>query len=299
MRLFRSTTTPITRNSVECSPLGRALLLTSLVLLCLALSPTARAGRGGPDNTATGVDALHNVTSGAYNTADGYRALFSNTTGNANAAVGSFALANNTTGIANIAMGDSALFANTTAEANVAIGGSALTNNTGSNNTALGINAGYFLTTGINNIDIGFNVNGVAGESNTIRIGNGQNTTFIAGISGATVASGVGVVVGTDGHLGTMVSSRRFKDAIKPMEKKSEAILDLKPVTFRYKSNLDPDGIPQFGLVAEDVAKVDPDLVARDRNGKPYTVTLRRGERDVTKRVPQSASQDGGSTETN
>src|SRR5205814_5807615 len=99
-----------------------------------------------------------------------------------------------------------------------------------------------------------------------------QTATFIAGISGATVASGVGVIVGSNGRLGTVVSSERFKDDVKPMEKASEAILALKPVTFRYKHDLDPDGIPQFGLVAEDVEKVNRDLVARDEQGKPYTV---------------------------
>jgi len=136
----------------------------------------------------------------------------------------------------------------------------------------LGYNAGSSLSTGNYNIDIGFNVTGVRNEANTIRIGDVQATTFIAGISGATVASGVTVIIDTDGHLGTIVSSRDFKDEIKPMDKASEAILGLKPVTFRYKPNLDPDGIPQFGLVAEDVAKVNPELVARDANGKPYAV---------------------------
>src|SRR5262249_19708583 len=128
------------------------------------------------------------------------------------------------------------------------------------------------LTTGKNNIDIG-NA-GMAAESNKIRIGTTgiQKATFIAGISGVTVPSGVGVIVGTDGKLGTVVSSERFKDEIKPMDKSSEAILALKPVTFRYKHELDPDGIPQFGLVAEQVEKVNPDLVARDDQGKPYTV---------------------------
>ena len=128
------------------------------------------------------------------------------------------------------------------------------------------------LTTGSNNIDIG-NV-GVAGETNTIRIGTvgTQTDTFIAGISGATVPGGVAVIVDANGHLGTMVSSARFKDEIKPMDKASEAILALKPVTFHYKQELDPKGIPQFGLVAEEVEKVNPDLVARDDQGKVYTV---------------------------
>jgi len=140
------------------------------------------------------------------------------------------------------------------------------------NNIALGSNAGINLTLGSNNIDI-FD-RGVAGEANTIRIGRQgtQTTTFIAGISGATVPTGVAVIVDSSGHLGTTTSSARFKEAIKPMDKASEAILALKPVTFHYKHELDPEGIPQFGLVAEQVEKVNPDLVARDEQGKPYTV---------------------------
>ena len=134
------------------------------------------------------------------------------------------------------------------------------------------MNAGINLTTGSNNIDIG-NV-GVAGDANMIRIGKqgAQTRTFVAGIFGSTVASGVGVIVNSSGQLGTVLSSERFKEAIKPMEKASEAILALKPVTFRYKKELDPDDAPQFGLVAEQVEKVNPDLVARDEEGKPYTV---------------------------
>src|SRR4029434_7577138 len=125
---------------------------------------------------------------------------------------------------------------------------------------------------GNNNIDIG-NA-GKVSDSGTIRIGTtGTHTkTFIAGISGATVAGGVGVIVGTNGQLGTVISSERYKNDIKPMEKASEAILKLEPVTFRYKKEFDPDGIPQFGLVAEQVEKVNPDLVARDDQGKPYSV---------------------------
>src|SRR5439155_1159113 len=160
-----------------------------------------------------------------------------------------------------------------TANFNTANGFQALYNNTtGASNIALGYNAGTNLTTGSNNIEIG-NV-GVAGESKHIRIGTtGTHThTFISGISGATVAGGVGVIIDTSGHLGTVVSSERFKDAIKPMDKANEAIFALKPVTFWYKKELDPDGIPQFGLVAEQVEKVNPDLVAHDEEGKPYTV---------------------------
>jgi hypothetical protein len=147
-----------------------------------------------------------------------------------------------------------------------------VSNTTGVFNIALGRGAGRNLTRGNNNIDIG-NV-GVAGESNTIRIGWGgvQTAAFIDGIRGATVPGGIEVVVGPNGQLGTFASSERFKEAIKPMGRASEAILSLKPVTFRYKRKLDPEGIPQFGLVAEQVEKVSPALVARDHRGKVITV---------------------------
>jgi hypothetical protein len=160
---------------------------------------------------------------------------------------------------------------NTTGKGNTAEGSSALQNNTGSFNTAVGFNAGANLTTGSNNIEI--DAPGVAGESNTMRIGNGKLTaTYILGINGATVPGGVGVIIGSNGQLGTVTSSARFKDEIKPMDKASEAILALKPVTFRYKKELDPEAIPQFGLVAEQVEKVNPDLVVRDDEGKVTSV---------------------------
>jgi trimeric autotransporter adhesin len=227
----------------------------------------------GFNNTANGVDALLSNTTGGSNTATGFEALENNTTGNDNTADGVNALFSNTTGGSNTASGVGALNFNTTGFFNTAMGDGALFNNTtGNNNIALGLSAGVNLTTGNNNIDIGNN--GVVGESKTIRIGKQgtQRTTFIAGISGATVPTGVAVIVDSSGHLGTTTSSARFKDTIKPMDKASEAILALKPVTFRYKKELDPAGIPQFGLVAEQVAKVNPDLVARDEQGKPYTV---------------------------
>src|SRR2546427_2297566 len=261
----------------------------------------------GIENTATGSHALYYNTTGNYNVANGDYALYSNTTGIDNDAFGSGAMLSNTTGSKNTAIGDVALYRNTTGYGNAASGANALQENTiGSNNTAnggfalfnnttssnntangynalynnttggsnitLGFQAGLNLTTGNSNIDIG-NV-GVAGESKRIRIGTAgtQTKTFIAGISGATVAGGVGVIVGSNGQLGTVVSSERFKDAIKPMDKASEAILALKPVTFHYKKDLDPEGVPQFGLVAEDVEKVNPALVARDADGNVYTV---------------------------
>jgi hypothetical protein len=227
----------------------------------------------GERNTATGRAAMVNNTTGNNNTADGHDALFSNTTAIRNTATGSFALFSNTTGPNNTAIGYFALFSNTTGNSNTANGYDALVNNTtGVGNIALGNFAGANLTTGNNNIDIGNQ--GVAGETGTIRIGvvGTQTATFVAGIMGKTVPMSTPVFVNANGQLGTTPSSERFKDAIKPMDKTSEAILALKPVTFHYKKELDPKGIPQFGLVAEEVEKVNPDLVVRDANGKAYTV---------------------------
>jgi Chaperone of endosialidase len=224
-------------------------------------------------NTATGVNALSSNTTGFENTATGLDALTLNTTGSQNTANGIFALFLNTTGYDNTATGFSALANNTTGRNNTADGVDALKNNTtGNNNIALGFEAGNKLFTGSNNIYIGSH--GDFSQSRTIRIGDPSTheRTAIAGISGVTVAGGVGVIVDTNGQLGTVVSSKRFKDGIKPMDGVSEAILALKPVTFRYKKEFDSDGIPQFGLVAEEVEKVNPDLVARDADGKPYTV---------------------------
>jgi hypothetical protein len=162
---------------------------------------------------------------------------------------------------------------NTTRNSNTADGYSALVYvTTGHDNIGLGQSAGTKLITGSNNIDIG-NTGAKATESGIIRIGTDRThrSAYIAGVSGVTGADGVAVVVDTQGHLGTLTSSARYKDAIKPMDKASEALLALQPVTFRWR-DLDPTGIPQFGLVAEQVGKVDPDLVARDDQGKPYTV---------------------------
>jgi hypothetical protein len=226
----------------------------------------------GTRNTGNGFSALFSNTTGDDNTADGYNSLLKNTSGTANTAYGATALFSNTTGLANTATGSGALYTNTTGYGNTAVGNEALNNNTiGSQNIAIGILAALNLTTGNFNIDIGSQ--GVAGDSGTIRLGDPgfQTATYIVGISGATVA-GDPVVVNSNGQLGVAASSARFKEGIKAMDKTSEAILSLKPVTFRYKHELDPDGIPQFGLVAEEVEKVNPDLVARDEEGKPYTV---------------------------
>jgi len=236
-------------------------------------------------NTAVGARSLENCTTGG-NTAVGAQALLSNGDGSNNVAIGFNAMDGNFTGDFNTAAGSAALANNTDGNSNCAYGFGAANNVTGDNNTAVGAGALDANSTGSNNIALGksagsknngsFNIHiGSAGrsdDSSIIRIGRKQTNTYIAGISGVKVAGGVGVVVDSEGHLGTVTSSARFKEKILPMATSSEAIFSLKPVTFRYKKDLDPDAIPQFGLVAEDVAKVDPDLVAKDDEGKPFTV---------------------------
>jgi hypothetical protein len=225
----------------------------------------------GDFNTASGDEALFANTTGAQNTATGSAALTSNTSGGANTAYGFQALLNNTIGVGNIAIGFQALSGNVNGNLNIAIGGTSLFSNTaGTDNIALGTSAGSN-TTGSNNVDIANP--GVAGESDAIRIGQStHDRTFIAGIRGRTTgnADAITVLIDSDGQLDTMSSSRRFKHEIRPMDTASQAILSLKPVTFNYKS--DNTNTPQFGLIAEDVAAVNPDLVVRDQNGPIYTV---------------------------
>ena len=218
----------------------------------------------GEENTANGTFALFNNTEGNQNTAVGDNALFSNTEASFNTATGHSALFSNTSGSSNTAIGQSALFDNTTGDSNVAIGFLALSSSTGSNNIGLGAGAGFNVTSADNVICIG-----ALGA-------NVSNRCYIGHIRGATVGNGDGinVIVDSEGQLGTSNSSRRFKKDIKPMDQTSEAILALKPVTFHYK-NLDTkkaENTPQFGLIAEDVAEVNPDLVVRDADGKPFTV---------------------------
>jgi len=238
-------------------------------------SNTTVGVNSGHDNTATGFEALASNTTGINNTATGSQALASNTTGSFNTAVGAQALVSNAGAGSNTAVGFSALAA-ANGGSNTAVGESALANSSGAGNIALGAGAGLAVQAGTNNIDIG---NAGADESATIRIGlptgtGHQTATFIAGISGESAVGGDAVFVTSTGKLGTItaISSERFKDEIKPMDNTSEAILALKPVTFRYKKELDPKRIPQFGLVAEEVEKVNPDLVKRDRDGNLQTV---------------------------
>ena len=217
----------------------------------------------GPNNTAVGFEVLFANTNGFENAGTGSRALFANTTGFHNTADGFSALVRNTTGNHNTANGDDALSANTIGNFNTTDGAHSLENNsTGSANTALGFGAGNNVTTAGNVICIG---SGVVGA-------NVSNSCYIGSIFGQTSSGGASMFINSSGKLGTSTSSRRFKDEIKPMERTSEALFALKPVIFRYKKEIDPTGMHQFGLVAEEVEKVDPDLVVRDQEGKPYTV---------------------------
>jgi len=201
----------------------------------------------GSENTAVGTSALLNNIVGAANTADGAGALQSNTEGNSNTAIGALALSSDDPGGINTAIGVSALVSNTT----------------GSGNTAIGADAGSNQTTGNDNVYIGAGMLGVAGES---------GTCYIASIFGQTSSGGSAVFINSSGKLGTSTSSKRFKQDIKPVDNISETLFALKPVSFRYKKEIDPTGISQLGLVAEEVDKVNPDLVVRDKEGKPYSV---------------------------
>lgn len=298
--------TKIIRAHCRCTLRG----LVGAIFAGLLLLPTVKAVSPPPDggyanqNTAEGEDALFSLTTGSHNTAIGFNALFSNTTGYDNTAIGYNALRDNTTGGSNVAIGAGtlpldttgglntavgmrALNQNTTGQENTAIGFEALMNNTSGNlNVGIGPAVGGNLTTGSENILIGWGAGstisdgsnnivigspGRPGESSTIRIGSQIRKTYIAGIS-ASAVNGMAVVVSNNGQLGVAPSSARYKTGLKSMGRGSEAVLSLRPVTFHYKEDLDPGGIPQFGLVAEEVAKVDPDLVMRDEQGKPFTV---------------------------
>ncbi len=236
-----------------------------------------KANTNGDRNTANGALALFTNVTGSENTATGYTALFFNR-GSWNTANGIGALHSNATGTNNTANGQRSLYDNLNGSRNTANGSAALGNNTmGNNNTADGFQTLGNNTTGSFNIALGNNAgSGVSTADDVICIGAAgadvSHSCYIGNIFNQSSPSGLAVFVNSDGKLGTIMSSRRFKEDIKPMDKASEAILALQPVAFRYKKDFDPTGTAQFGLVAEDVAKVNPDLVVRDKEGKPYSV---------------------------
>jgi hypothetical protein len=257
-------------------------------------------------NSALGSGALLSDTAGTSNSAFGYGALRFNTTGNENTGFGRAALQANITGIRNASFGAFSLSANT-ASSNAAFGAGALqvsttgsdnsglgtdalsTLNTGARDSALGAGALQDLTTGSDNLGLGYHAGtgvttgsgniyvgtvaaGAAAEASTIRIGSAQTATFVAGVSGAVSAGGVAVLVNPSGKLGTAVSSRRFKDEVASIDEQSDVVLKLRPVTFLYKPELDETRTRQYGLVAEEVAEMAPDLVTYDADGRPEAV---------------------------
>lgn len=225
----------------------------------------------GGSNTALGTFSQDSTTTGSVNTSVGAGSLSANTTGNGNVAIGNSAMSRNTTSGDNVAVGLNALFFTTGAN-NTGVGSNALaTNSTGTGNIALGFFAGSLVSTGSNNIHIGHPAPG--NESDTIRIGQTQTSAYLAGVSGVTVASGVQVYIDGNGQLGTLTSSARFKEDVADMGGASSPVLQLHPVTFRYKAPYD-DGSHrlQYGLIAEEVAQVDPALVQFDSHGRAQTV---------------------------
>jgi hypothetical protein len=285
-------------------------VLITFAFVCFGLFPKAQGVVPPPDggypgfNTAEGQNALFSLTTGVANTATGWFSLFSNTDGSfntavgagtllfnignqitedgtRNTAVGTAALLFNTAGVDNTALGTVALSNNDIGNQNTATGSSALSNNTtGSFNTANGFGALVNNTTGNNNTAIGRGAGlSVGTASNVTCIGSGasggnlSNTTWIANVYGVATQNAMTapVLVSAAGQLGTMSSSQRFKKDIATMEKASEAIRSLRPVTFHYKTDTE-GSIPQFGLIAEEVAKVNPALVLPDKEGKPYSV---------------------------
>ncbi len=250
-------------------------------------SSSLAANTIGTSNTAIGSSSLAANTTGALNTAVGSSALAANTGGRENTAVGNQALVSNTTGIFNTALGEGTLFTNTIGIQNTAVGWEALVNcTTGSNNTAIGSGAFTNINTGSNNIAVGLGagnglqsgsgniyINGFpasAAESNTIRIGTSQTTCVIQGIRGATATGGIAVLVGATGILGTTTSSIKFKENVEDMKNASEDIYKLRPVTFTYTE--DETEALQYGLIAEEVDNIFPNLVAKDTNNEPYSV---------------------------
>ena len=237
----------------------------------------------GSSNTASGSGALYSNANGNYNTASGYQALYSNTSGGYTTAVGAYALQASTTGGYNTGFGAYTLNVNTSGSNNTAFGYAALRSTTsgndnigfgyqalyqdasGSSNIAMGYQAAYNVTSGSNTIEIGSA--GEAGDNHLIRIGTQgvQTQAYLAGVAGNTL-TGSAVYVTSSGELGVQGSSERYKEGIEPMGRSTEGLAKLRPVSFRYKN--DPSGTPQYGLIAEEVAKVYPELVVRGADGR-------------------------------
>ena len=281
--LFQNTTgtanTATGTNALEQNTTGADNTATGFQSLVQNTTGTANTATGmnaleqnttGSNNAGSGFRTLVNNTTGYNNTATGVNALSSNTTGFFNTAAGMNALFSNTTGVYNTAAGLHALYSNTTGMNNIALGVAALNSNTtGQNNIGVGVYGGFNLTTGDNNIDIGNG--GVAAEANTIRLGaqNTQTATYIAGITGSGIM-GTDVVISNAGQLGVVLSSARYKKDIHDMGQSTNGLMKLRPVTFRYKS--DEQGVKQYGLVAEEVETVYPELVVHDADGKVESV---------------------------
>jgi len=222
----------------------------------------------GRANTATSFEALYYNSTGINNTASGANALLDNTTGSYNTATGFNALLSNTIGQGNTANGFQALFDNTTGGGNAAVGEAALQNLTvGNNNTAIGYFTGFTLTTGSGNVYVGAATDSASPSDENHTYIRNINTTTVAGVNTDTVTVNL-----STGLLGHMSSSRRYKEDIKPMENASETLYRLKPVTYRYKKEIDPNQSIDYGLVAEDVAKVDPNLANRNKAGQIESV---------------------------
>jgi hypothetical protein len=232
----------------------------------------AATSSGNVSNVFLGPSAGNSTMTGFVNTGLGYGAFNGDTTGSYNTAVGSYALFLNTTGSLNTAVGYEAL-SSSSGNDNTAIGAFALYLGAGANNIAIGKNAGSLLGTGSNNIYIG-NQGSTAGEVGQIRIGTAgvQSGTVIVGIYGAGSVGGIPVIVNAGGRLGTTTSSRRFKEDIRDIGAESDGLMSLRPVAFRYKHEIDPSGLAQYGLIAEEVAEIYPELVVYDAEGRPETI---------------------------
>jgi hypothetical protein len=276
------------RNSIN------GLHLIPLVLACFALLPSVQATPdpgavgGGNSNAADGFGALNATVSGTNNSGFGANALHSLSTGNNNAAQGNSALFSNTSGNKNTALGVLTLRFNQSGNDNTAVGYRAFNNSTGSNNVGVGSGAGRDQTAGSGNTFIGTNAGIIPPDTgtynNTIFLGNTgdddannpDGRCYLGFVRGVETGNddAITVVIDSDGQLGTISSSRRFKKDIKPMDQTSEAILALKPVTFHYKDGDNKAAVatPQYGLIAEDVAEVNPDLVVRNKEGEIYSV---------------------------